>query len=91
MAGTVGRDKPDLDIRMSSWYNPDMRTTVRLDEGLLTKAKQAARKRGETLTSLMERGLRLAISGSQKHARPARVPAADLEGHGRCPAGHRFR
>lgn len=50
-----------------------MRTTVRLDEALLTKAKQEARKRGETLTSLMERGLRLAISGSHKHARPARV------------------
>ncbi len=50
-----------------------MRTTVRLDEGLLTKAKQEARKRGETLTSLMERGLRLAISGSHKHARSAKV------------------
>ena len=50
-----------------------MRTTVRLDEGLLMKAKQEARKRGETLTSLMERGLRLAISGSHKHARSTRV------------------
>ena len=50
-----------------------MRTTVRLDEGLLMKAKQEARKRGETLTSLMERGLRLAISGSHKRARGARV------------------
>ena len=50
-----------------------MRTTVRLDEGLLMKAKQEARKRGETLTSLMERGLRLAISGSHKQARSARV------------------
>ncbi len=50
-----------------------MRTTVRLDPGLLTKAKQEARKRGETLTSLMERGLRLAISGSHKTARSARA------------------
>jgi hypothetical protein len=50
-----------------------MRTTVRLDEGLLTKAKQEARRRGETLTSLMERGLRLAISGSHRRARAARV------------------
>ena len=50
-----------------------MRTTVRLDEGLLTMAKQEARKRGETLTSLMERGLRLAISGSHRHARSTRV------------------
>jgi hypothetical protein len=50
-----------------------MRTTVRLDEGLLSKAKQEARRRGETLTSLMERGLRLAISGSHKQVRRARV------------------
>jgi hypothetical protein len=50
-----------------------MRTTVRLDEGLLTKAKQEARKRGETLTSLLERGLPLAISSSHRHAHSARV------------------
>lgn len=68
-----------------------MRTTVRLDESLLTRAKQEARKRGETLTSLMERGLRLVISGSHRHARSARVrlptskatggvrPAVDLD------------
>lgn len=58
---------------MSHSYTAGMRTTVRLGEGLLTKAKQEARKRGETLTSLMERGLRLAISGSHTHARSGRV------------------
>ena len=58
---------------MSISYAAGMRTTVRLGAGLLTKAKQEARKRGETLTSLMERGLRLAISGSHKHARSGRV------------------
>ena len=68
-----------------------MRTTVRLDEGLLTKAKQEARKRGETLTSLMERGLRLAISGSHKHAPLGEGSTSDFEGHGRCPAGHQSR
>ena len=50
-----------------------MRTTVRLDEGLLTKAKQEARRRGETLTALLERGLRLAMAGSQKRRRVSRV------------------
>ena len=50
-----------------------MRTTVRLDDGLLTQAKQEARKRGETLTSLLERGLRLALSGSHTRPRSARV------------------
>jgi hypothetical protein len=58
---------------MSQSYTGAMRTTVRLGEGLLAKAKQEARRRGETLTSLMERGLRLAISGSHKHARSGRV------------------
>jgi hypothetical protein len=59
-----------------------MRTTVRLDEGLLTKAKQEARRRGETLTSLMERGLRLAISGSHKRVRAVRVrlPTSKADG-----------
>jgi hypothetical protein len=59
-----------------------MRTTVRLDEGLLTKAKQEARRRGETLTSLIERGLRLAISGSHKRVRAAgaRLPTSKADG-----------
>lgn len=58
---------------MSSGYIADMRTTVRLSEGLLTRAKHEARRRGETLTSLMETGLRLALSGSHKHRRSGRV------------------
>lgn len=54
-----------------------MRTTVRLDEGLLAKAKQEAHKRGETLTSLIEQGLRLAI-GSHARARTGRTARATL-------------
>jgi hypothetical protein len=50
-----------------------MRTTVRLDEGLLTKAKQEARRRGETLTSLMERGLRLAMADAGKRKQAGSV------------------
>jgi len=45
-----------------------MRTTVRLNDSLLGEAKQEAARRGETLTALLERGLRLALSES----RPAR-------------------
>jgi hypothetical protein len=59
------------------YVTPDMlfgmRTTVRLDEGLLTRAKQLAAKRGETLTSLLERGLRLAMSGTHKRTTTVRV------------------
>jgi hypothetical protein len=39
-----------------------MRTTVRLDDQLLTQAKRIAATRGETLTSLIEKGLRLALA-----------------------------
>jgi hypothetical protein len=35
-----------------------MRTTVRLDDALLEQAKAEARRRGETLTALIEKGLR---------------------------------
>lgn len=38
-----------------------MRTTVRLDEALLERARREAAGRGVTLTSLIEQGLRLAM------------------------------
>lgn len=43
-----------------------MRTTVRLNEGLLRRAKAEAARRGETLTALLERGLRLVLAGSHR-------------------------
>ena len=46
-----------------------MRTTIRLDDSLLDQAKREAARRGETLTSLIERGLRLVL------ARPERRPS----------------
>jgi len=45
-----------------------MRTTVRLDDALLERARREAARRGETLTALIERGLRLVL------ARPERAP-----------------
>ncbi len=39
-----------------------MRTTVRLDDGLLDQARREAVRRGTTLTALIEEGLRLAIN-----------------------------
>lgn len=44
-----------------------MRTTVRLDDALLERARREAARRGETLTALIERGLRLVL------ARPERI------------------
>lgn len=38
-----------------------MRTTVRLDEALLERARREAARRGVTLTALIEEGLRLVL------------------------------
>jgi hypothetical protein len=50
-----------------------MRTTIRLDEGLLRQAKAEALRRGETVTALIERGLRLILSSSHKSPKRSRV------------------
>jgi hypothetical protein len=42
------------------------RTTVRLDDALVDQARREAEKRGETLTSLIELGLRLVLTQSNK-------------------------
>jgi len=63
-----------------------MRTTVRLDDALLDRAKREAERRGETLTSLIERGLRLVLANPEK--RPQRhhveIPVC-REGGGTLP------
>jgi len=46
------------------------RTTVRLEDALLEQAKREAARRGETLTGLIEQGLRLILV--QSHATPRR-------------------
>jgi len=50
-----------------------MRTTVRLDDGLLEQAKAEARKKNKTLTSLIEEGLRLAMASHGTHPRRKRI------------------
>ena len=50
-----------------------MRTTVRLDDALLEQAKREARRRGETLTGLIERGVRLVLAQRSPVARRAPV------------------
>jgi hypothetical protein len=48
-----------------------MRTTVRLDERLLSQAKQFAAKTGQTLTAVIEEALRVKLAANRK--RPATV------------------
>jgi hypothetical protein len=50
-----------------------MRTTVRLDDVLLERAKREVERWGETLTFLIERGLRLVLARFEKRARRRRV------------------
>ena len=47
-----------------------MRTTVRLPEALMNLAKQEAEQRGETVTALIQEGLRLVLA--QSHQPPGR-------------------
>ena len=50
-----------------------MRTTVRLSKALLQRAKKEARRRGKTLTALLEQGLRLALAQPRSSRRRGRV------------------
>jgi hypothetical protein len=49
------------------------RTTVRLPEDLLTRAKRKAAAEGRTLTSLIEDGLRLVVAGDKRGAKKERL------------------
>ena len=50
-----------------------MRTTVRLDDGLLEQARREAGRRGQTLTSLIDEGLRLVLARGLAPQRRSRV------------------
>jgi hypothetical protein len=50
------------------------RTTVRLPQDLLDRAKRKAAAEGRTLTSLIEDGLRLVISDERKPAKKRVLP-----------------
>ena len=59
-----------------------MRTTVRLDEALLERARQEAVKRKTTLTSLIEQGLELVLRRPMRAAlrQPIVLPECDAGG-----------
>ena len=63
-----------------------MRTTVRLDQALMKRAKKEAARRGETLTSIIEKGLRLILAQPALRTRrePVRLPVC-REGGGTLP------
>jgi hypothetical protein len=59
-----------------------MRTTVRLEDALINQAKREADRRGETLTALIEQGLRLVLAQSRENPARERVklPVSDAGG-----------
>ena len=61
-----------------------MRTTIRLDDDLLTKAKRAALERGTTLTAVIEDALRRALTPDAGSAREA-VALPTFRGDGLQP------
>jgi hypothetical protein len=61
-----------------------MRTTVRLDDDLLARAKRAAAERGTTLTALIEDALRRALS-PELAPRAGRVVLPTFRGDGLRP------
>ena len=64
-----------------------MRTTVRLDDGLLDQARREAERRGTTLTALIEQGLRLAIRPPQPIERVSRISLPVSRAHSGLIAG----
>ena len=76
-------DKGPIDIRMSPLIGlGTMRITVRLDPTLMAKAKKESARRGETLTAMIERGLRLVLAQPQQRRRKAviRIPVSRATG-----------
>lgn len=62
-----------------------MRTTVRLDDQLLTEAKKLAAETGTTLTAVMEDALRAALARPKQVRRRARVRLTTFGGRGLRP------
>jgi hypothetical protein len=63
------------------------RTTVRLAEDLLNRAKRKAAAEGRTLTSLIEEGLRTVVAEKRGTKPPARVMPRVSKARGGLAAG----
>lgn len=64
-----------------------MRTTVRLEESLLERARLEAERRGVTLTSLIEQGLQLALRKPLKRSERTTVILPECGAGGGIQAG----
>jgi hypothetical protein len=57
-----------------------MRTTIRLNDGLLDQARREAQRRGMTLTALIEEGLRLELARAKTPRPRVKLPVSDCKG-----------
>ena len=57
-----------------------MRTTVRLEEGFMRQVKREAARRNQTVTSLIEAGLRLVLAQSKTPRRRIAIPVSRAGG-----------
>jgi len=57
-----------------------MRTTIRLNDGLLDQARREAQRRGMTLTALIEEGLRLELARAKTPRPRVELPVGDHDG-----------
>jgi hypothetical protein len=64
-----------------------MRTTVRLEESLLQRARREAERRGVTLTFLLEQGLQLALRRPMKQSERSIVTLPACRAGGGIRAG----
>jgi hypothetical protein len=64
-----------------------MRTTVRLDDALLDRARREAARRGMTLTALIEQGLLLAMRQPLKAPDKGRVSLPECRAGGGVVSG----
>jgi len=62
-----------------------MRTTIRLDEQLLARAKEHAARTGRTLTAVIEDALRQSLEASTRADAEPRVPLPTFRGEGLRP------
>ena len=62
-----------------------MRTTIRLDEQLLTEVKQLAVETGRTLTAVVEDALRETLTRRQQMAKRSYVRLTTVGGQGLMP------